>query len=74
MNKWLFMILILISGLIPIGIVSYILAYNLIPALHYPGNSNDVNILFNGLVAFGTILLATATFISLFMTKIKTIK
>ena len=71
MNKWLFMILILISGLIPIVIVSYILGYNLIPALHYPGNSNDVDILFNGLVAFGTILLAMATFVTLFIAKIE---
>lgn len=74
MNKWLVTILILIFGVIPIGIVSYILAYNLISVLHNLGNSNYVDILFSGFAAFGTIILATATFISLFMTKIKTIK
>jgi hypothetical protein len=71
MNKWLVTILILIFGVIPIGIVSYILAYNLISVLHNLGNSNYVDILFSGFAAFGTIILATATFISLFITQIK---
>lgn len=68
MNKWLIRIFILISGVVPLGIVSYILSYNLIPALHHPGNLNDTNMLFNGLVAFGTILLAIATFTTLYIT------